>query len=684
MAISVDPLTDIIYVPKADLTLIQASPEVREIDLNWFHLRLKDWEDGEEAIPRPRTHNHNTEVSLAGLTYARIIEILDPYTVEFEDGQYTVNCVGANHNISDKKVPNQVSLIVNNAAGLITNTAIEYASFNGGVTLDVNNTSGKAVSGTEFPIGTPQQPSDNIDDAYAIAEYRGFPTFFIKGDLDITTAVPDLHDYEFVGDGMDRTTIDIDSDAVVNDCAYQDATVTGTLDGNSRLVNCLIDDLTYVKGFIEQCVLAPGTITLAGSEEAHFLDCWSGVPGTSTPTINMGGSGQSLALRNYNGGIKLTNKSGVDPVSIDLNSGQIILDSTVTNGEIVCRGIGKLTDNSVGATVFADDLLNKESIENTVWDANLNDHSELASASVALRGTAYTVGTVTIDTVDGESGTTWPIGSYHKPVDNLAEALQLMAYGNVDDLVLVNDLTVLAAQNISNLLIRTIGRMGVDLILDSGCTADGATFRNLNISGEFSGNCTVLIEDCSVGALENFRGVMNNVSFMDGAEISFSSWGTIIAGTAGGEPTSEVEFDLGTASINISQWTGNVKLKGKTGGARTVLNCNSGNVIIDSSCTGGTIQLIGVGVLERDDSGPGCTVDTSGFVTNEFVADAVWTDANGLSVLSDLAFIKSIEGGRWHIVGNEMIFYQDDNTTEIARFTLSYDINGNPDERVRT
>lgn len=122
MAINVDPFTDVIYIPKADLSLLNPSPEIRQLDLNDFHLWLRDWEDSDEGIARPKTHNHATEVTLAGLTYARTIEILSPYTVEFEDGQYIVNCTGANHNISDTKVANQVSLIVNNSAGLIVKT----------------------------------------------------------------------------------------------------------------------------------------------------------------------------------------------------------------------------------------------------------------------------------------------------------------------------------------------------------------------------------------------------------------------------------------------------------------------------------------------------------------------------------------------------------------------------------
>lgn len=363
MAITIDWLTYVINVPKADLTLLQASPELRELDLDWFRLQLKDIEDDEPGIPQPDTHIHLTEVTLAGLTYARIVEILDPYTVEFEDGQYTVACVGANHNVSDVKVPNQVSLIVNNAAGLITNAAIEFSSFNGGVTVDETS----SYSGTVFPVGTPQRPVNNLDDAKLIAVTRGFTTFFVLGDLTVGAALV-LDGYEFVGDGMDRSTITLNAAASVENCTYREATIAGTLDGSSRLIGCLIEDLIYVKGFIEQCVLGLGTITLGGADTAHFLDCWSGVVGTGTPTIDLGGSGQELGIRNYNGGIKLTNKSGAEDVSIDLNSGHVELDATVTNGDIVIRGLGKLTDNSVGANVLADDLINAENLGTQIWE----------------------------------------------------------------------------------------------------------------------------------------------------------------------------------------------------------------------------------------------------------------------------------------------------------------------------
>lgn len=124
MAISIDPATFIISVPKADLTLVQSSPfEVRELDLNWFRLQLKAYEAETYGMYLLKTHDHNTEVSLGGLTFARVIEILPPYTITFENGNYAVNLVNANSNVSDKTNLNQVQVRSANSAGLVASTA---------------------------------------------------------------------------------------------------------------------------------------------------------------------------------------------------------------------------------------------------------------------------------------------------------------------------------------------------------------------------------------------------------------------------------------------------------------------------------------------------------------------------------------------------------------------------------
>jgi hypothetical protein len=123
MTLSINWSTKVITVPQADLSALGGG--LYELDVDAFRLALKDIEDGEEGMAFPDTHRHNTAVTLSGVTYARTFEMINGYTVTFEDvgSPYTVVCVGANHNIADVKNVNQVSLIIGNSAGLIQVTS---------------------------------------------------------------------------------------------------------------------------------------------------------------------------------------------------------------------------------------------------------------------------------------------------------------------------------------------------------------------------------------------------------------------------------------------------------------------------------------------------------------------------------------------------------------------------------
>ncbi len=117
MAITINWSTQVINIPQN--YLLSLGGGVYELDVDEFRLDLKNIEDGEEGINFPDTHRHNTEVTLGSLTLARVVEIINGYTITFEDGQYAVNLVGANNNIADVTNVNQVSVRANNSAGLI-------------------------------------------------------------------------------------------------------------------------------------------------------------------------------------------------------------------------------------------------------------------------------------------------------------------------------------------------------------------------------------------------------------------------------------------------------------------------------------------------------------------------------------------------------------------------------------
>jgi hypothetical protein len=261
---------------------------------------------------------------------------------------------------------------------------IEYSSFQNGVWVDVIG----GTAGTTFPTGTPRQPVSNLTDAQTIADTRGFKVIYVMESLTIT-AGPTHEDMLFIGRSPKTTTITIDAAADVTDCEYQDALVTGTLDGSCYITACAVKDLLFIRGHLERCILREGTITLKGSGIGMFNRC-SSVSATNAgvdiPEIDFNGSGQTVALQGFDGSIRLKNKTGAsDNVEINLAAGKVWIDSDVTAGIFNIRGVGEVVDNSVGATVNTDGLLNSAVIADQVWNEASSDHTAAGSTGKKLK-----------------------------------------------------------------------------------------------------------------------------------------------------------------------------------------------------------------------------------------------------------------------------------------------------------
>lgn len=355
MAISVDWQTRIISVPRADMTLIQSVPtEIRQLDLNAFRLELKDLEDG-DGMPFLDTHLHNTTIEVGGVILARVIQIINGYTVTFEDGQYAVNLVGANSNVGDVVNVNQVSVRSANSAGLQDLSTLLSAAYNNTVCIDVV----KGQAGTSTPLGTRATPVNNFADAKVIAEKNSIRVIQILESATLAN-VDFSAGYRFNGDSQIGHTLTIDPSANVTECEFSNLEINGTLDGQNSFRGCTINNINYVNGFIFECALQ-GTITLGGGAQCSILDCWSNVAGGGVgqlAVVDMGGSGNSLALRNYSGGIRLQNFAGGGAVSVDMASGRLVAEATVTAGVIVVRGVGDVIDESTGTADVQDFTVN--------------------------------------------------------------------------------------------------------------------------------------------------------------------------------------------------------------------------------------------------------------------------------------------------------------------------------------
>jgi hypothetical protein len=264
-----------------------------------------------------------------------------------------------------------------------------------------------------------------------------------------------------------------------------------------------------------------------------------------------------------------------------------------------------------------------DDITNGVWSEDLSTYNNGAGK---IQQEQLFHGEVIVDSTSGTSGITFPTGTRKQPSNNLTDALTICNNNNIAKLRLRSDLTIEAGHDISNKSFETRGIMGTTVTFEVGCTSQGATFRYLNLQGTLGGSCEILVENCSIFTLENFTGIMQGVSFAQGSELSIGSWAEIYNCRSGGEPGNEPEISIGNSILSIQQYRGNLKLTNKTGSNRTVASFLPGNVTIASTCVAGKIQILGIGEVEADDSGPGCLVDLDAVISRSSISEAVWDE----------------------------------------------------------
>lgn len=150
MAISVNWITGEITVPKADMSIIQASPEIRALDTEQFWLDLKDLEHSADGMPWPDTQSNIPSFVISGFTYVQSFRIIAPYFVTFEDGQYGVALQGTNNNILDNATQNQVRIASQNSAGNISQPKVDEMYRDKGLEAGAPKTITEVTEGTEY------------------------------------------------------------------------------------------------------------------------------------------------------------------------------------------------------------------------------------------------------------------------------------------------------------------------------------------------------------------------------------------------------------------------------------------------------------------------------------------------------------------------------------------------------
>ncbi len=460
--------------------------------------------------------------------------------------------------------------------------AIQYSSFQNAIWVKPSG----SVSGTSYPAGTREFPVNNIPDAVAIANTRGFSTLQILESMTIDSGT-DITGFSIIGYSHVSTKIIIDTSAQCENVTIKNCNVTGVLDGGTHLRDCMVGSLDYVNGHIHSSGLY-GTILLDGNEDAVIVDCYT-VDQDNPCIIDMGGTGQSLAVPNYSGLITIKNlTSATEEIGVGLNAGAVVLDSTITAGTVVISGVGLLTNNSTGATIVnTDGLMSKETITEISWDE------------------------IWIDTSSSYSGVTFPVGTRSMPVNNITDARAIAEFRSIEifhchgSIILNNDFSGYVFDS------HSPNECIIDL---NNQVIDNATFRNITLSGQCNG--AIYGQSCVLS---------DGMTGMEGILVDGFILGTLgLAGagsrlnlkrvTAGGSSGAIIDLVgpnriLGSASID-GIWT----IKNVAAGPPPTiaqLEFNTGQLTIDSTCTGGNIIVNGI-VTVTDNSGTSCLVIRDG------------------------------------------------------------------------
>src|SRR5210317_255914 len=236
-----------------------------------------------------------------------------------------------------------------NSAGRRLRTIQDGGSVYGGY-IWIDNINGTAGT-TAYENGTSDNPVDSIADANTLAAAVGIDRFMVAPNSSITFAATQRNK-EFHGRNW---TLALGGQSIAGSY-FKGATVSGIGTGSDyHFDTCHIGTCTLADGDLQWCSL-DDTLTLSAAGTYRLHGCYSGIAGSSSPTIDFGAAvgNTALNMRLYSGGVTINNKdaTGSDTMSLEGN-GQLTVAAS-SSGAISVRGNFKVT-NTGGATITYDD-----------------------------------------------------------------------------------------------------------------------------------------------------------------------------------------------------------------------------------------------------------------------------------------------------------------------------------------
>jgi len=473
-------------------------------------------------------------------------------------------------------------------------SAIQFSSFNGGVTIDVTN----GVAGTIYPIGTLQAPVNNLTDAQTRAVPRGFTKLYIKGDLTIG-ATDDISNYEIIGSGASftaaKTTIVLTAGCTTANTTYRYLAISGQQNGESNYYECIINELTNTHCLYKDCgLIGPLTKNNAAWTVNHSSDYVNCRSNSHWFVLDCNASPIAQVFTNLSGKIKVINHSNASAhTAIKLAAGEVWVDSSCTAGSIVISGVGTLTNDST-----QDGVVDSVALVNNV-------------------PTTYD-GTVYIDATTGSAGDDFPIGTFSSPVNNVADAMTLIDKYNLNHLHFHSNMTIPSGVDLSYRVVEGHSSFECAVTLESGVLANDTIFKNIKVTGISPAVATY--EHCFIDSLTNIHGNFVYCIFNGNNTVADGVGAHVHMISCRSYSQTPAVIDVGDAMVNCSEWVGMLQIAGKDDVAMEVdIGMTWGYLVVDNTNTAGTIYVVGKGLVQDSSA--------DNLETKSWVAQAVWDEA---------------------------------------------------------
>jgi hypothetical protein len=476
---------------------------------------------------------------------------------------------------------------------------IEHSSFNGVVTIDVIN----GVSGTLYPIGTSTNPVNNLNDAKIIAAYRGFKTLYLKSDLTIISG-SNIDEYTLKSDNWLSVTIE-NNVSLVN-TFFEKLSLYGVMGGFwNVLVDCWVYDITNFCGWLRggsfvNIELAPYTVESAG--QSFFDNIIPMYP--NTPSVLVMNTDVMVSFTNAVDTYEIRSMTSGSTISIGLNEGKVIIDSSCIGGNILIGGIGDVINNSQ-LTPDITSLIRGEEIQYSSYNNG-----------------------ITIDQINGTDSSIYPYGTPSEPCKTLSNIIDITNNRGFKNVYIRDDLNIVGIEEFDGYTFIGNGKESSKVIvgLYSGNTYTqmlNCRFNEVCITGNFGIGSTIIADKCNIGAICGTTIDARDCSLSSEIylPIGESNFTTCVDGIPGsGAPIINVGDCL---SLGFWRWSGGVVIENMINNTQVSFNINSGRMVINSSCTSGEVIARGIGTIVNNSNGT--IVNQTSMIDNLTTSDYIWS-----------------------------------------------------------